>query len=335
MRTFTCGSSRFLGKSPDFGDEWRNLIKRSGKPPEVGTILQQLLFLWLRNRDMNNIQLVATDLDGTFLRNNKTISKPNLEALRTLGSKNIVRVVATGRNLMKVREVIPEEVPFDYYIYSSGAGIFDKNGNNHLYTRNIPEETASLLIRCFMEENLNFHAFMPAPDNHHLWYHRGSESCPEFERYFEFHRSFAFPLPESGQIESDLCQFLVVIPGDEYRFHTMKKRIEDLSGEVRVIRSSSPLNTGYIWLEIFHKSVSKGNGVLHLCNLLHIDPVNTLGIGNDYNDIDLLEFTEHSFLTDNAPEVLKKSFRLLPTNEEDAFAHVVAQITATENHRNS
>jgi hydroxymethylpyrimidine pyrophosphatase-like HAD family hydrolase len=42
--------------------------------------------------------------------------------------------------------------------------------------------------------------------------------------------------------------------------------------------------------------------------------------------VDLLEFTEHSFITDNAPDILKSGFRLLPTNEEDAFAHAVERL---------
>lgn len=48
---------------------------------------------------MNNIKLVATDLDGTFLKNDRSISEPNLLALKQLGDRNITRVVATGRNL--------------------------------------------------------------------------------------------------------------------------------------------------------------------------------------------------------------------------------------------
>lgn len=275
---------------------------------------------------MQNIRLVATDLDGTFLRDNKSISRSNIDALHALGRRGIVRVAATGRNLKKVHEVIPEDVPFDYFIYSSGAGVYNRKENRHLYTCNIAEETATSLIRYFLREEVSFHAFREAPDNHHLWYHRSSHPCEEFERYFDFHRSFAFPLPLSGEIGSDLCQFLVIIPNDEHRFLQMKQKVEAITPGVRVIRSSSPLNTGYIWIEIFHHSVSKGNGVLYLCNLLGIDPAHTLGIGNDYNDIDLLEFTEHSFLTDNAPEILKQNFQLLPTNEEDAFAHAVAQI---------
>ena len=40
-------------------------------------------------------------------------------------------------------------------------------------------------------------------------------------------------------------------------------------------------------------------GVLEVCRVSGIDPKLTMGVGNDYNDFDLLEFTRHSFLTDN------------------------------------
>jgi Cof subfamily protein (haloacid dehalogenase superfamily) len=275
---------------------------------------------------MKNIRLVATDLDGTFLRDDKTISERNLKALDLLGARNVVRVVATGRNLRKVKEVIPGHIPFDFIVFSSGAGVYDCQEQQHIYSQNISASSGNRLIQYLLEQDLNFHAFWPVPENHNLWYHRGSEECEEFERYFSFHNSYAYHLPENNTIETDLCQLLVVLPGDVNRFESMKSNIEKMCPEVRIIRSSSPLNTGYIWMEIFHKSVSKGNGVLHLCNRLNISPGQTLGIGNDYNDLDLLEFTEHSFLTDNAPEVLKSSFSLLPTNEEDAFAHAVDRI---------
>jgi Cof subfamily protein (haloacid dehalogenase superfamily) len=279
---------------------------------------------------MKNIKLVATDLDGTFLRNDKSISPSNLEALQLLGEKNIVRVVATGRNLRKVREVIPSHVPFDYVIFSTGAGIYSCHEQRHLYTKNIEKEQANRLADFFISENLNFHSFFPVPENHSFWYHRGSEECAEFERYFSYNRCTAIPLPDSGKIDSDVCQFLLVIPYDEEKFIMMKHNIESMCHEIRVIRSSSPLGTGYIWIEIFHREVSKGNGVLRICKLLGIDPTHTMGIGNDYNDIDLLNFTEHSFLTDNAPEELKKGYAVVPTNEDDAFAHIVSRIVTKD-----
>jgi Cof subfamily protein (haloacid dehalogenase superfamily) len=275
---------------------------------------------------MNNIRLVATDLDGTFLRNDKTISPANLNTLDLLGSVGILRVAATGRNMLKVKDVIPDHVPFDYIVYSSGAGIFNWHDNRHIFTKSISAASADQLISYFISEDVNFHAFRPAPENHLHWFHRGSEPCEEFERYHLHHQIYASQIPKTGKLNSELCQFLVVIPGDEKKFLQMKTQIEALTPEIRVIRATSPLDTGYIWMEIFHTSVSKGNGVLYLCNLLDINPKNTLGIGNDYNDIDLLEFTAYSFLTDNAPDELKKCFKLAPANEEDAFAHAISKM---------
>ncbi len=68
--------------------------------------------------------------------------------------------------------------------------------------------------------------------------------------------------------------------------------------------------------------ILKGNGVKHICNLLDINYTNTIGIGNDYNDLDLLDFTEHSFITENAPAEINKLYKSAPSNENDAFAFI-------------
>jgi hypothetical protein len=73
--------------------------------------------------------------------------------------------------------------------------------------------------------------------------------------------------------------------------------------------------------------VSKGNGVKQICELLNINQNQTFGIGNDYNDIDLLEFTNFSFLTENAPNEIKHLFPNTVSNENDAFAVTIQSIT--------
>ncbi|MDD4144122.1 MAG: HAD-IIB family hydrolase [Prolixibacteraceae bacterium] len=275
---------------------------------------------------MNDIKLVATDLDGTFLKNDRSISAGNLEALHALGSKNILRVVATGRNMQKVSEVIHSDVPFDFIVYSSGAGIYNWKDKKHIYTRNMKEKSANRLIVHFVNKKYSFYVFAAAPDNHNLWYHKGNSFCDEFNRYLSYHNSNAKPLPEGGRIKEELCQFMLIIPEDEHAFTNLKTEIESLCSEIRVIRSSSPVTSGFIWVEIFHHSVSKGYGVNFLCNMLDIHPDETCGVGNDYNDIDLLEFTACSFITENAPNEIRNRFIKVPSNEEDGFATVVRTI---------
>jgi Cof subfamily protein (haloacid dehalogenase superfamily) len=275
---------------------------------------------------LKNIRLVATDLDGTFLKSDHTISPNNLKALHQLGKNNIIRVAATGRNLRKVKEVLTEDTPFDFIVYSSGAGIYDWKNQQQVYFQNIGKQSVRKLIHAFIGRNLNFHAFFPAPENHLHWYHRGGEPCEEFERYFTFNNAFATELIPHSFPETELCQFLVIIPEVENQFQQLKSEIEAICPEIRVIRSSSPITKGYIWIEIFHRSVSKGNGVKHICSLLNINRNETLGLGNDYNDFDLLEFTGHSFLTENAPVEIKHLYPNVSSNENDAFANAIQPI---------
>ena len=266
------------------------------------------------------IKLVATDLDGTFLRNDKSISAENLEMLHRLREEEIFRVIATGRNLKKTMEVIPPEVPFDYVVFSSGAGVYDSRSKELLYHQNISKEVVQKIVDYLVACDLNFHLFKPVPENHNCWHHRGSVYCQEFENYFGYLKSHTEPLPTDRAIDSEACQFLVVFPNNLERFLALKESIETQFPEVKVVRTSSPLETGYIWMEIFHRSVSKGNGVKFVCDFLNIGHQYTLGIGNDFNDIDLLEFTNYSYIVDNGPEELKSLFLNTRSNEENAFA---------------
>jgi len=269
------------------------------------------------------IKLVATDLDGTFLKNDKTISEKNLEMLHALGEKDILRVVATGRNLKKTMDVIPPDVPFDFIVFSSGAGVFDWKQKKMLFQQNMSREIVQEIADFLVSLDLNFHLFKPVPENYKCWYYKGNVACTEFERYFDFQQAFAEPLTIGQKLNSEACQFLVVFPNNMESFFKLKQEFEERFPDVKVVRTSSPLETGYIWMEIFHQSVSKGNGVKFICDTLKIDHDCTLGIGNDFNDLDLLEFTYYSYLVDNSPEELKDRFLMARSNEENGFASVV------------
>ena len=273
---------------------------------------------------MTKIKLVATDLDGTFLNNDKTIPERNREALEILGKNKVIRVIATGRNLRKVREVIPDTVPFDYIIFSSGAGIYDWQRNRHIYKLNIPATISQQLASYLIAKDLDFNAFRAVPDNHFLWYHRGSGASGEFERYLTFHQSYASVMPDVDNLEKNLCQFLVILPENPELFIFLKNDIEEKFPEIGVIRSTSPLGTGFIWMEIFNKKVSKGNALSVLCKRHGLSRDEIVGIGNDYNDMELLKFTNHSFLVSNSPAELKQHFRAAPSNEESAFSYAVS-----------
>lgn len=265
------------------------------------------------------LALVATDLDGTLLRNDKSISLDDLNMLEYLGKQNIIRVLATGRNLRKVNEVIHDNVPVDYVAFSSGAGIYDYNQKGLVHYQNIDKSVANEIIRHLLSHDLNFYAFKGIPENHRCWYHRGSKLCQEFERYFDFNRAFMENLPDDGIINTDACQFLIIFE-NENDFIEFESELKNTIPDIKIVRASSPLETGYVWMEIFHRSVSKGNAVRFICQQKNIHPDETLSIGNDYNDMDLLDFTSVSYMVDNGPDVLKQKYKGAPSNMENAFS---------------
>jgi hydroxymethylpyrimidine pyrophosphatase-like HAD family hydrolase len=61
-----------------------------------------------------------------------------------------------------------------------------------------------------------------------------------------------------------------------------------------------------------------------LCDHLSISYSQTLGIGNDYNDLDMFEFVAHPYLLGNSPSSLKKIYPLVSeTNNQSGFSKVL------------
>lgn len=266
--------------------------------------------------------MVVTDLDGTLLKKDRTISKKDIETLNLLKEKKIVRVVATGRNIKKIEEVITDISLFDYFIFSSGAGIMNCKNRKIELALNISKDNVNSLIHFFIKKEVAFFLFHAIPRNHLFWYYKTGEINPEYNRYCEHNKKCIKKLPDNKITDNDNCQFLIIFrTADD--FFKLKNEIEQNFDEFQIIRASSPYGTGYIWMEIFSKKVSKGNAARYLCNYLDINFQNTIGIGNDYNDITLLDFTNHSFITDNCPNELKGYYESAPANDENAFSFCI------------
>jgi hydroxymethylpyrimidine pyrophosphatase-like HAD family hydrolase len=271
---------------------------------------------------MEKIKLIATDLDGTFLRDDKSIPQENIDSLELLEKNKVVRVAATGRNLKKVREVIPPGVPSDFVVFSSGAGIYDWQEGELIYRQDLSAETSQQLALFLQNRGIGFFVFRAVPENHFLWFSKGADGCEEFRRYLSYHNSLASELPHDCIFGGPLSQFLVILPNKPRLFEALKNEVFVLFDEVGVIRTTSPFGTNFIWMELFHKSVSKGNALDFLCKKQGIPVELTAGLGNDFNDLEMLNFTRHSFLVANSHEELKPGFLPAPTNNDGAFAYV-------------
>ncbi len=275
---------------------------------------------------MNSIKMVITDLDGTLLTDDKRIAQQDSKTLKALKERGVVNAVATGRNLTKVKEVLPAETAIDYVIFSSGAGIYDWQQQQLINACNMPADSVHKVIDLLEKQQLSFFLFDPVPENHRMLYRRNSR-CAEFEYYLHTHRDDAKKYVPNLLKTEGASQFLVIVEGDESGFEALQKSIHDSVPGARVIRSTSQHNEAYIWVEVFNDQVSKGHGVAELCAVCGVPKENTLSIGNDYNDVEMLDFTQYAYIMANAPDVLKNNgYRMTRSNREAGVS------TALENH---
>lgn len=258
-----------------------------------------------------DIRLIAIDLDGTLLNDEKNISQEDMQTLRYLGDKGILRIASTGRTIFKVKEVLANHVPFDYIVFSSGSGLYDWKEQQILMSKNINAPTAFDLEKTLIKENVNFVVFDSIPNNNKFRFHKGAGNCHEFDSYISRHLDNSKPLDSDENKASEVGQFMCIMPNNEEIFNNLKTKLVTKHPEIKVIRATSPVDDNFIWMEIFIQGVSKGEGINWICKKHKIEPSETIAIGNDYNDIDMLEFCGEGWLVANAPESLKLQFKTL------------------------
>ncbi len=265
----------------------------------------------------SNIKLVATDLDGTLLRNDRTISGGDIETLQNLGKNGVFRVAVTGRSLFLVESVLKHDFPFDYVIFSSGAGIINWQSKELIFTRIIQSEKVEEITSELKKRKLEFSVHAPVPENHKFKFYCRGESHEYLERVTR-NPQLGKRINGDGAFLGDATQFIVQIPK-----LSLLEELTKFFHDTSIIRATSPIDDKSIWMEIFPTGVHKGEGLDWLCKKLEVEKKNTLSIGNDYNDIDMLRFTKKSYVVENSPLDLKKEFEICKSNMESGFTDAV------------
>lgn len=258
--------------------------------------------------------MVLTDLDGTFLNSDRSISAENLEALHTLGRHGVVRVAATGRSLHSSREVLGWKLPFDYLIFSTGAGICHFTDSNIIHKRGLETEDIHAVARFFLKCQLDFSIHYPIPDNHRFHWYASPNPTSDLISRLKILADYAVQ-GDYLEIKEATQLLAITLNGPE-----VIEKMQQLFSHLSIIRTTSPLDGRHTWIEVFPPGASKGAAAKWLCNHLNIDRERTMSIGNDFNDLAMLKWTQTSFAVANAAPELIEQFLPAPENDGQAFA---------------
>ena len=93
--------------------------------------------------EKTTIRLVAVDMDGTLLHDDKSISDYTLDVLRRIVKKGVILVPASGRPIGGMKEAVLNNVDgIQYAICSNGAMLMDVPEEKSICETGIPTEKA-------------------------------------------------------------------------------------------------------------------------------------------------------------------------------------------------
>lgn len=265
--------------------------------------------------------LFITDLDGTLLRSDRTFADADLAALQRLGHIGVARAVATGRSLFSFERVGPAELPVDYVIFSTGAGVAEHPGGRIMRRASLEADEIRHAVAVLRSLKLDFMVQRGIPDAHIFGYAAGKGANPDFEARIALYRRFAFPLADDIDRFGPATQLVAIVPPP--RAQAALAAVQEALEELTVIRTTSPLDGRSTWIEIFPAGVSKSLTAAWLASRLGVCRTRTLSVGNDFNDLDLLEWAQTRFVTANAPAELKQRFPAVASNDGGGVAEAI------------
>jgi hydroxymethylpyrimidine pyrophosphatase-like HAD family hydrolase len=264
--------------------------------------------------------IVVSDLDGTLLDSSARLSPRNRSTLQSLGDQGVVRVVATGRSLHSARLVLDDGFPIDYLVFSSGAGVVEWRSQRLMLARDMAFEEAWEIAGLLRDRRLDFMLHHGVPDNHHFFYYHTGAPNPDFDARCARYEAYAKPWPDAPPSLDRASQLLAIEP------RAAPSQFDDLDAALpahNVILTTSPLDHASRWIEIFPRTVSKAMASAWLCGELGVDAGRALAVGNDYNDIELLEWAPDRRVVANAPPLLRNRYETVVSNDADGFSEAV------------
>jgi Cof subfamily protein (haloacid dehalogenase superfamily) len=265
---------------------------------------------------MARISLIATDLDGTLLRNDGSISPRTCEAIRAAGEAGLHVVFVTARPPRHVRVLANQAgLGSTTAVCSNGAILYDLAADAFSHHEPLRPEVAIKVIEALRAVTPEV-AF--ATEHGHSVNHE-----PHFPRIFESEPQPAPPRVGAAQMLCDetLIQLLAHDPGDE--IDVLVERARAVVGELAEVRHSG----GGPFIELGAPGVSKASGLRRLCAQLGIDTAGVAAFGDMPNDIPMLQLAGRGVAVANAhPDVLAAADEVTASNEDDGVARSIEAI---------
>lgn len=264
------------------------------------------------------IKLLVVDIDGTISGESNTISSTVKQAIAAVQSQGIQVAIATGRmyrSALRFHQDLNSTLPLMAY---QGAWIQDPTSQQIYQHSPVSRDIALQLLDYFEQPALRSLLSVHFYINDQLYVR---DITPETQAYAA--RSGITPIPVG-----DLRQTLSQEPTKILALCDDTSVIKDLLGNLRRQYTPAELymtTSVATFFEATNAVVNKGNAVRYLAEeVLGLQRQNVMTIGDNFNDLEMLEYAGIGVAMGNAPEDVKAIANwVAPSVEVDGVATAI------------
>lgn len=262
---------------------------------------------------LNNIvKLLATDLDGTLLDSLGQVSQANIDAIFKASECGLKVIPATARSIRTTKKIAYLAGMGPLAICQNGAAMYDLENERLIYHQPLELDNSVQIInelrKCapgviFAVEKLDLFI----PEN-------------------EF-----FPTLLPGLTQDPVSDILSVVNEPLTKIICRHKKLnhKELSelAKTRCGHLADTTSAGGDWVDFQLKGISKAVGLARAAALLGIEQGETAAIGDQKNDVQMLEWAQFSAATNNAIDITKHAADwIAPANTKNGVAAFILRL---------
>jgi Cof subfamily protein (haloacid dehalogenase superfamily) len=266
------------------------------------------------------IRVVAIDLDGTLLNSQSEMSLANRQALVAAADRGIQFIVVTGRRFHSAQPVV-RQIPFPVTLISSNGAIIGSSSGEIMRRDFLPRVTALQVLEIARKYRTHAVAIFDVSGRGQVVMQIGAAPEGPLSWYLKRYPEFLALVPQlETAIDSDPVQIMFGGPPGQM------EPIETLLRASRAAASVHLTWTKYFSrnmsiLDVMNRGCSKGGALKFWAERCGIHPNEIMAIGDNYNDLEMLQYSGRPVLMGNCtPGLAQDGWPLTLSNDQDGVA---------------
>ncbi len=270
-----------------------------------------------------SIRLLASDIDGTLLNPQFSISEGDLEALRRAHASGIEVVLVTGRR-HRFALPIAQQLGFDLWLISSNGAVTRSLAGETFHRDMMPRETCRHLLGAMKEFRGNTVLTFDKETKGAIVLEHLDELTASIRRWLEKNMdSIEFVVPLENALVTDPVQAMFCGTLDRMAEAMTALERAGMDDAVTVLRTIYPERDLYM-IDVLNAGCSKGHALERWARHRGYAREQVMAVGDNHNDVEMLEFAGHPVIMGNAcEELLSRGWRVTRGNDDCGVAGAV------------